>query len=133
MSLKNISTSIIVQNSLNQFLLQLRDNKKGLRYSGMWGTIGGGLLGTENIKKGALRELKEETGINYVSNLIYIEKKIDLYKNHKPQIIHFFYCRINSNTKLKCYEGQMLKYFKKSEAIKQNIPKIVYQILIKLK
>ena len=90
MSLKNISTSIIVQNSLNQFLLQLRDNKKGLRYSGMWGTIGGSLLGTENIKNGALRELKEETGINFVNNLIYIEKKIDLYKNHKPQIIHSF-------------------------------------------
>ena len=43
MSLINISTSIIVQNSLNQFLFQLRDNKKGLRYKGMWGTIGGSL------------------------------------------------------------------------------------------
>lgn len=133
MSLINIATSIIVQNSLNQFLLQLRDNKNGLRYKGMWGSVGGGLIGTENIRSGALRELKEETGISLIKNLKFITKKIDLYKNHKPQIIYFFYCRVDSNLNVQCNEGQMFKYFKKNEAIRKNIPKILYEVLMILR
>lgn len=132
MGISNISTAVIVQNSINQFLLQLRDNKRGLRYSGMWGSVGGELLGTENIITGATRELKEETGIDLINKLSFITRKIDLYKNHKPKIVYFFYCRVNSKIKIHCYEGQMFKFFKKSEAIKQNIPKILHQVLINL-
>ena len=58
-----------------------------------------------------------------------LTKKIDLYQNHKPLLINFFYCRVPSIKKIECYEGQMFKYFKKKEVLKLNIPKIVYDVI----
>ena len=114
--------------------MQLRDDKKGLRYSGMWGTVGGGILQSESLLKSAERELKEETGLENINlNIKYLTKKIDLYQKHKPLLIHFFYCRIPSIKKIECYEGQMFKYFKKKEVLKLNIPKIVYEVINTLK
>ena len=57
------SIALVVQNSLNKFLLQLRDEKENLRYSGMWGTVGGEIKKTEKPEVSAIRELEEETGI----------------------------------------------------------------------
>ena len=130
MSKPNQSIALIVQNSLNEYLMQLRDDKEGLRYRGMWGTVGGGILKTESLIKSAERELKEETGLENINLRIkYLTKKIDLYQNHKPLLINFFYCRVPSIKKIECYEGQMFKYFNKRDVLKLNIPKIVYEVL----
>lgn len=130
MSTPNQSVALIIQNSLNEYLMQLRDDKEGLRYRGMWGTVGGGILKTESLIKSVERELKEETGLEKINLRIqYLTKKIDLYQNHKPLLINFFYCRVPSIKKIECYEGQMFKYFKKKEVLKLNIPKIVYDVI----
>ncbi len=47
----------------DKLIMQLRDNKPGLRFANMWDFPGGGREGTETPIECALREIKEEFGI----------------------------------------------------------------------
>jgi len=58
-----VGVSIILLNSRNQVLLQLRDDIEGIDYPGYWGLIGGGCKLNEAPKKAIIREVYEE--INY--------------------------------------------------------------------
>lgn len=84
--------TIFIQNSQNQLLIQKRSKLKGEKY----GITSGHTLQNETAKKGALREIKEEIGVNIKENelnliyktkinkitynLYYIQKEIDLSK-----------------------------------------------------
>ena len=82
--------TIFIQNSQNQLLIQKRSKLK----SGKYGITSGHTLQNETAKKGALREIKEEIGVNIKENelnliyktkinkitynLYYIQKEIEL-------------------------------------------------------
>ena len=67
----------------NNYLLQLRDNKKNIYFPGFWGVFGGLVEKREKFKKAIEREIKEETNLTVkVSKMIisnnYIEHGIDI-------------------------------------------------------
>ena len=54
------SVAIILKNSKNELLLQLRDEKPEIVYLGYWGFIGGGVEDGETELQAIKREIKEE-------------------------------------------------------------------------
>lgn len=47
----------------NKYLLQLRDNKKGIHFPGFWGLFGGRIKPNETSLKAIKREIIEETNL----------------------------------------------------------------------
>ena len=65
---KSVKGIIIVKNN---YLLQLRDNKKNIYYPNFWGIFGGHVEKTETYHKALEREIKEETNLTVrVSRMI---------------------------------------------------------------
>lgn len=58
----HIQVSIWTVNSDKELLVTRRDPRKGV-YAGKWENTGGGVLAGETSPQGAVRELREETGI----------------------------------------------------------------------
>jgi 8-oxo-dGTP pyrophosphatase MutT (NUDIX family) len=60
----------IILNNKNEYLFQLRDNKKEIFYPLHWGVFGGGLKNFEDERIGLQREIFEELSINLKINEI---------------------------------------------------------------
>lgn len=60
---KRISSGLLIINSDNKILLQLRDNIERIRYPNCWSTFGGQVEENETPEESLIRELKEE--LNY--------------------------------------------------------------------
>lgn len=58
----NAAAAVIVLDD-DRYLLQLRDNKKGIFFPGHWGLFGGGVENGEQPADALRRELKEELGL----------------------------------------------------------------------
>lgn len=88
-----ISAGVLV---INQDKILLVNHKKPGHYD-FWVAPGGGVLGTEDIKSAAIREVKEETGLTVDSlRLAYIEEF------YKPNVreCKFWFCTNSSNGEL---------------------------------
>ena len=59
----NAAAAVIVLDD-DQYLLQLRDNKKGIFFPGHWGLFGGGVDKDEEPVAALRRELNEELGVD---------------------------------------------------------------------
>ena len=62
----HIVVNIIVANDNKEILITKRDLRKD--FGGLWEVTAGSILAGETSKKGAIRELKEETGIDIKEN-----------------------------------------------------------------
>ena len=58
--IKSVKGIIVVKNN---YLLQLRDNKKNVYFPNFWGVFGGRVEKTETYHKALEREIKEETNL----------------------------------------------------------------------
>lgn len=109
-------------------LLQLRDDRIGLRAANEWVFPGGHGDPGETTIETALREMKEETG--YVcSNLkplcrIYYDSD----KGYDPVDLHVFWDLYDGEQKLICGEGQKIEFVDRSAVMDLNISP--YQIRI---
>ena len=121
--------TIFIQNSQNQLLIQKRSKLKGEKY----GITSGHTLQNETAKKGALREIKEEIGVNIKENelnliyktkinkitynLYYIQKEIDLSKLtlQKEEVENVYWYTIDEINKI--IQKQEF-YLKQIEALK---------------
>jgi 8-oxo-dGTP diphosphatase len=97
-------------------LLQLRDEKPGLRASGKWVFPGGHCDAGEGIEACAMRELYEET--DYVCrNVWHLTSIIDDseagFENH---YLTFFWAPFDGRQSLCCREGQELKFIDRDVA-----------------
>jgi len=105
----------------NNYLLQLRDNKKGIYFPNFWGIFGGRVENNESYKKAIEREIKEET------NLIVKASKMILATNSKA--INFkkkfntiyYECKVLKKRKIILTEGQRYKFFSFNQIKKLNI------------
>lgn len=91
------TTHVWIVNDKNQVLCQKRSQKKDVS-PGMWeATVAGHLSPGDNYFTGAVREVREETGLpieTYHLNLLKI------YKDHKfREYRGIFYCKFNVNPK----------------------------------
>jgi 8-oxo-dGTP diphosphatase len=65
-----------------------RDNKPGLRYAGMWDLPGGGNEGNESPAECAIREVREELGIDVLPISILLSKQYPAL--HDDSLIAYF-------------------------------------------
>ena len=92
--IKSVKGIIVVKNN---YLLQLRDNKKNVYFPNFWGVFGGRVEKTETYQKALEREIKEETNlIVRVSRMILSVnfKLIGLKKKCKIKNPHYTFLKI---------------------------------------
>ena len=102
-------------------LLQLRDNKEGLRNAGMWVPPGGHAEPGETIEMCAQREFLEETDYN-CSNLHWLTDFEDSVEGWPPYQLTVFWACYDGVQRIHCNEGQALKFIRRDDASSYNIP-----------
>lgn len=102
-------------------LLQLRDDKEGLRNAGMWVPPGGHAEPGETIETCARREFLEETEY-YCSNLQWLTDLEDSIEGWPPYQITVFWAYYDGIQKTRCNEGQSLEFIKRKDASSYDIP-----------
>jgi 8-oxo-dGTP pyrophosphatase MutT (NUDIX family) len=102
-------------------LLQLRDNKEGLRNAGMWVPPGGHAEPGETIEMCAWREFLEETGYN-CSDLNWLTDFEDSVAGWPPYQLTIFWDSYDGIQKIFCGEGQALEFIRRENANSYDIP-----------
>jgi len=114
---------LILRRQDGALLLQHRDKNKYIKYPNMWGSPGGHVKSNETYLECACRELFEETGYK-VSNLKFLktfkEKSI-----FGLTIVKLYWDYYDGKQKIKCYEGQKIKFIKLQNIKKYKIVNIV--------
>ena len=108
-------------------LLQLRDDKEGLRNAGMWVPPGGHAELGETIEMCAQREFLEETDYN-CPNFQWLTEFEDHVEGWPPYQITVFWACYDGVQKTRCNEGQALKFVRRSDASSYNIPVYLMRI-----
>lgn len=112
----------------NAALLQLRDEKPGLRHAGVWVFPGGQSEAGETMEQCAHRELREETGYR-CQKLVYLTAfTFSENDGHPPDHVTFFWGRYDGVQELRCGEGQAIGFFRRTEAPVQQMPDFLLQV-----
>jgi 8-oxo-dGTP pyrophosphatase MutT (NUDIX family) len=102
-------------------LLQLRDEKPGLRHAGKWVPPGGHAEDAEDIEQCAKREFFEETGYKCqtLNKLIEFKDEVPGWPKYSLTI---FWALYDSAQDFQCNEGQDLKFITRQQAVKGSVP-----------
>ena len=103
-------------------LLQLRDDKPGLRNAGMWVPPGGGLEEGESLVECAYREFFEETAYR-CTELIWLASIEDLVEGWPEYQLTIFWGFYDDQQHFRCQEGQDLKFVLRQKAERYQVPK----------
>lgn len=102
-------------------LLQHRDDKPGLRASGMWGFPGGHAETGESMLDCARRELREET--EYDASDLQFLSVFDRADEYGMMFrVMFFWCWYDGVQPVTCHEGQALDFVARSAVEKYLVP-----------
>ena len=106
---KDACCGLILENKEGKILLQLRDDKKKIKYPNCWGTFGGWIKTSEKPLKAIKREIKEELGYKlkepeYIGNFLFAGSDIHMFRKVDKKI---------KLKELKVNEGQEAKFFSK--------------------
>lgn len=82
---------VFILNNKNQILLQKRSKNKR-HYPNMWALCTGHVEENETFEKPALRELKEELGINVKKLYSFANSKFDIYKDNAITKYYYVKC-----------------------------------------
>jgi len=102
-------------------LLQLRDDKPGLRHAAKWVPPGGGVESGETLEMAAKRELCEETEY-FCSEIHWLISFEDQVKGWPPYTLSIFWGIYDGNQSVQCHEGQDLQFVKRQDAPAYDIP-----------
>jgi 8-oxo-dGTP pyrophosphatase MutT (NUDIX family) len=108
-------------------LMQLRDNKPGLRHAGQWVPPGGHAEQGEESEECARREFYEET--NYRCDVLhkFIEIK-DRVGNFEEYLLVIFFGIYDSKQEFICQEGQQLRFICRHEVNNYPMPDYLLRI-----
>lgn len=103
-------------------LLQLRDNKPGLRAAGQWVFPGGHVEAGESVEEGARREFLEETGYQ-CGQISWLASVNDVfYPDWPPYPLHVFVALYDEVQPVRCFEGQDLRFVSREEIPSLQMP-----------
>lgn len=104
MEFHGVKVAVLLDGKL---LMHLRDNKPDLFNANMWDFPGGGREGTENPQECAIREVKEEFGINLKSDSFIWERAYPAQKDPEQKAF-FLVAKVSQEdiNKIKLTEGQ---------------------------
>ena len=108
-------------------LLQLRDNKEGLRNAGMWVPPGGHAEPGETIEMCARREFLEETDYN-CSDLQWLTGFEDHVEGWPTYQLTVFWTCYDGVQRIQCNEGQALEFVQRNDAGSYRIPSYLINI-----
>ncbi len=101
----------------NKFLLQLRDNKRGISNPDIWALFGGTVEDGEEPIEGAIREMKEELNLNlkredlrYITRFYFPQGRSYLYRTELKKDI----------SELTLNEGRDMRLFSRQEIIRNR-------------
>ena len=117
---------MIIINSENKILLQLRDDKPGIVYPGCWAFLGGHAEKNETYLDAVNREIKEE--INQDVCDIQIIGDIEIKEEGVSAVV--FKGRLDVNeSEIDLTEGQKVRFFSLDELETIKIPKILKEFI----
>jgi len=117
MTIKAAKAIITVKNN---YLLQLRDNKKNIYFPNFWGLFGGCLNKNEKYNKAIEREIKEETNLNIKVIRRILSVNFNIIGLKQRRNIIYFECKILDESKIILSEGQRYKFFSFNQIKKLN-------------
>lgn|SRR5690606_32785831 len=123
MAARGTSAHVLFVNDLGQVLLRLRDDRADLPYPNQWDLLGGAVELGETITEAAIREVKEEIGLD-VGGLEYFGEYPELAHNN------VFLAKLSLPLDaLTLTEGQRLRYVDADEARGLNLVPWVARLL----
>jgi 8-oxo-dGTP pyrophosphatase MutT (NUDIX family) len=126
-----VGALFLFRKSDQSLLLQLRDEKPNLRHAGMWVPPGGHSESGETIEECTRREFYEET--NYFCEQINWAFTLTVQHPQWPTyLLGISWAVFDEKQKIKCQEGQSLKFIKRNEAKTLPIPIFIFPIWNKL-
>ena len=108
-------------------LMQLRDNKEGLRHSGKWVPPGGHAEPDEDMITCSRRELLEETGYDCPDLHCLTEFVVDG-KDWPPYTLTVYWAYYDEIQQLQCFEGQDLKFINRDQVGFYDIPNYILNV-----
>jgi len=106
----------LLYNTAGGVLLQLRDNKPGIYYPGLWSIPGGGVEADETPAQAAVREIEEETGYKLPTEPEAIGSDEVILKDGRTAIRYFFKAPYDGIQPTQCFEGQKMEFVPIAEA-----------------
>ncbi len=119
---------ILIENNDGKMLFQLRDNNPKIKNRNCWSLFGGGINKNEIPIEAAIRELKEEVGVNIKKEQLYLWVIFPCFRKKS----FLFKLKLDKNIKdMKLKEGSSMGYFTISEILKKkNLVKSLRLFLI---
>ena len=111
---QNCVSAVYLLQQDGSVLLQLRDDKPGVRRPGHWVVPGGHCNPGETLEACASREFEEETGYRclFLRFLLSLDDEVDDYRYR----LHVFWTIYDGQQPITCLEGQALRFVKREEA-----------------
>jgi 8-oxo-dGTP pyrophosphatase MutT (NUDIX family) len=122
-----VAAAVIINEDL-EVLLQLRDNKRNLRSSGLWSLPGGQIEKFESSETAVKREVFEETNILNWSPKFLMTLE-DSFEPGPSILIDIYGDKIFPPYSIIRGEGQNLKFFDKKELVNLNMNKYLSLVI----
>jgi len=117
--------AVILWRSDNAVLLQHRDDKPGLPYSGYWTPPGGHCEPEETLEECARREFLEETAYHCLSLKFVGRVFEDQVPESAPHWVTFFSSRFDQEQIIECREGQALEFVQRRDVNNYQMPRYI--------
>ena len=105
----------------DNYLLQLRDNKKNIYYPNFWGIFGGRVEKSEKYRKALEREIKEETNLIVRVSRMILSVNFKMIGLKKKRNTAYYECKISEKRKIILTEGRKYKFFSFNQIKKLNV------------
>jgi len=127
----NIVGALFLLRDDGALLMQLRDDKPGLRHAGVWVPPGGHIEDGETVEQGTVREFLEETDYS-CGKMNWLQMMEIRHPEWPTYLLGVFWAFYDEKQKTECREGQILKFIKREDANILMIPPFIFMIWDKL-